>query len=367
MKIAIVICLFPPKWLAGTEIATYNIAKHLSKRGHEVHIMTSLDEGLPKESAEHGIYIHRIGWRKARFVGVLIFWTKIIRILRNIRPDIIHIQGISMGMPGLMAKVILKKPILVWGRGTDVYHPNLIMSILSKQIICYADIVVALSEDMKKEMQKTCMRNITVIPNGINLDRYENICKDMVREKLHFKTCEKLILFIGSLRTEKGLKYLIDAMDLIRGKNRSCRLIIVGEGSEERILKKMVKNLNLSNYVYFIGQIPNEMVPCYMAASDVFVLPSLYEGLPNVILEAMASGLPIVATKVGALPEILIDGVNGFLIEPENSRQIYEKVSLLLEDQELRVIISKNNRENAKKYSWDNIIKKIEDAYQNCL
>ncbi len=83
MKIAILVLLFPPKWLAGTEIATYNIARHLAKRGHEVHVITSLDEGLPKDSVEEGFCVHRIGWRKLRFIGIISFWLKILIVLKK--------------------------------------------------------------------------------------------------------------------------------------------------------------------------------------------------------------------------------------------------------------------------------------------
>ncbi len=104
-----------------------------------------------------------------------------------------------------------------------------------------------------------------------------------------------------------------------------------------------------------------------MVASDVLVLPSLSEGFPVTILEAMASGLSIVATTVGGLPEIVKDGENGFLVEPNNYGQIAEKVILLLEDEELRYKISKNNKERTKRYSWGHAVDKLEEIYQSFL
>ena len=117
----------------------------------------------------------------------------------------------------------------------------------------------------------------------------------------------------------------------------------------------------------FVGQIPNERVPQYMAASDVFVLPSLSEGFPNVILEAMASELPIVTTNVRGLPEIIKDGENGFLVEPRSPEQIAQKVLLLFEDNELRETTSRHNKEKAKKYGWETVVQRLEDVYQNHL
>lgn len=365
MKIAILVFYFPPKGLAGTEIATYNIARQLAKRGHEVHVITSLDEGLPREGMEQGFYVHRLGWRRLRFVGIISFWLKIVRVLRKIEPDIVHSQG--MGMPGFLAKKFFKKPYLVWERGTEVYSPGLFARLLSKLVLRNANAVIALTKDMKREMQRTCKRDILVIPNGIDLERFENLPPDVMRGQLQVRAGERLVLFVGRFRPEKGARYLIEAMETIRQKNQPVRLILIGEGGEEEALKLLVRQLNLGDYIDFLGQIPNEEVPRYMAAADVFVLPSLSEGFPNVILEAMASGLPIVATKVAGLAEIIKDGENGFLVEPENPEQIALKVLLLLEDDDLREKISGNNKERVKDYTFEKVIASIEQVYQKVV
>ena len=123
--------------------------------------------------------------------------------------------------------------------------------------------------------------------------------------------------------------------------------------------------LDIERYITFIGEVSNEQVPKYMATSDIFVLPSLSEGFPNVCLEAMASGLPVIATKVGGLVEIIRDGQNGFLVNPETPREIAEKISLLLEDDELRERISSNNMEMVKDYSWQVVVRRLEKVYRN--
>jgi len=367
MKIAILVSGFPPKWLAGMEIATYNIAKHLARRGHEVHVITTLDEGLPKESMEEGFYVHRIFWRKIRFLGVISFWIKIFWCLKNIKPDIVHVQSIGMGIPGFLAKIFLKKPYVVWGRGSDIYLPSTFKNTISKLVLRNAGAVIALTEDMKNEMRKFCDRDIFVIPNGINLNKFKNLSKVNIRSKLKIKEDEKVVIFVGTLRPVKGVKYLIKAMEIIIQKNTNTRLMLVGNGEDRGKLEKLVKEFVLEKHVIFVGKVPNEKVPEYMVASDVFVLPSLSEGFPVVILEAMASGLPIVATKVGGLPEIIKDGENGFLVEPKNPKEIAEKVLLLLEDDELRERISRSFKEKVKNYSWESVVKRLEEVYQRCI
>ena len=367
MRIAITVPLFPPEWLAGTEIATYNIAKHLARRGYEVHVITSLDKGLPKESMEERLYVHRIFWRKIRFIGIMSFWMKIFWCLKTIKPDIVHVQSIGMGIPGFLAKTFLKKPFVVYGRGSEVYLPLTFKNTILKLVLKNADDVIALTEDMKNGMQKFCDKDILVIPNGIDLETFKGLSRETARTRLEIRDNANVILFVGRLHHVKGVKYLIKAMELIVRKNKNAKLMLVGDGEEREELESLVEKFGLKERVKFVGRVQNEEIPQYMVASDVLVLPSLSEGFPVTILEAMASGLSIVATTVGGLPEIVKDGENGFLVEPNNYGQIAEKVILLLEDEELRYKISKNNKERTKRYSWGHAVNKLEEIYQSFL
>ena len=320
MRIAIMVTLFPPKWLAGTEIATYNIAKYLAKRGHEVHVITSLDEGLPKESIEEGFCVHRIFWRKIRFIGIMSFWMKIFGLLKSVNPDIIHVQSVGIGIPAFLSKKILKKPYVVYGRGSEIYLPWMFKDPISKLTLKNADAVIALTEDMKKEIKKKHSREVFVIPNGIDLERFKDLSRATIRKRLKIEDEVKIIIFVGSLRPVKGVRYLIEAMRVIRDKDNNIKLLLVGDGEEREYLEKLVEDLDLEKCVRFIGRVQNEEVPGYMAATDVFVLPSLSEGFPVAVVEAMGSGLPIIATKVGGLPEIIKNGEIDLIINtPEGS------------------------------------------------
>lgn len=367
VKIAILVALFPPRHLAGIEMVTYNIAMRLSKKNHEVHVITTLDEGLPKESIEKDFYVHRIKTSKIPILRTALYYIKSFFAVKKINPDIVHIQTIYLSLSGLLIKKFLHKPYVVYGHGSDVYLPWRFKNIISKPILKNANGVIVLTEDMKREVQKIYDREVFVIPNGINLERFENLSKEVSRKRLKIKEAEKIIIFIGGMRPVKGIKYLIEAMKIVTDKNKNKRLFIVGDGEERKYLEDLVRNLNLEKYITFIGKVPNEKIPEYMAASDVFVLPSLSEGLPVTVLEAMASGLPIVATNVRGLPEIIKNGENGFLVKPKSTEQIAEKVLLLLEDDVLRERISKNNREEVKKYSWENVVEKLEGVYLGCL
>ena len=208
---------------------------------------------------------------------------------------------------------------------------------------------------------------LSVIPNGINLDKFRNLSRETFRKRLGIKKGEKIITFVGTLRPVKGLKYLIQAMNIISKQDTGIKLMLVGDGEERLALQELVKELDLEDRVTFVGKVLNEEIPGYMIASDVFVLPSLSESFGIVNLEAMACGLPIVASKVGGLPEIVKNGVNGFLVEPKNPEQISDKVLLLLGDDVLRERISKNNKDKVKDYSWESVVERLEKVYQNHL
>lgn len=362
MRIAIIINLFPPKWLAGTELATYHLAEHLAKKGHEIHVITSQDEGTAENSYEKGFYIHRLSKKNIRFLSPLLFWKDIFWIIQRIKPDIVHGQDISSGIPALLTKKLLKIPFLIYGRGTDVYDPDWFAKLTIKTIIKNADSVIALTSDMKKAMQAIYDRDISVISNGIELNNYTN--EPPVQ---NVGGSEKRILFVGRLHPIKGVQYLLQAMQIVHAEMPDVRLILVGDGEEREYLESLTDRLEIRGCVEFAGRVPHEKIQGYLGQADVFVLPSLSEGFPNVILEAMACGLPIVTTKVGGIPDIVTDGVNGYLVDAKNPDAIAEKILILLQNGQLSEEISIKNKEKVKKYKWENVVCKLEKIYLKIL
>lgn len=364
MKIAIIVTLFPPTQIGGLEIATYNIAKCLAKKGHKVHIITSLSKGLPKETMENGFFIHRLFWRRMKNLGYFIFWVKILFEVKKINPDIVHVQGMWTSICGYLAKEFLKIPYVLYARGSDVYRPEISLKLILRTMLKNADAVIALTEDMKKNIQKTYNREVFVIPNGIDLEKFVNIS----RKNLLLSNYTKKILFVGRLHPVKGVRYLIEAMKIIKEKDLYAKLIIVGDGEEREKLQKLANKMGLLDSITFTGQIPNQNVSQYMAMSDILVLPSLSEGFPNVILEAMAFGIPIVATNVGGVIEIMENGVNGFLVKPGNPDQIAQKVLFLFNNKDMIKMISNNNKKLVKQqHNWEKIAIKLENVYLKCL
>jgi len=367
MKVAILIHHFLPEWIGGMELATFNIAEELVVRGHNVHVITSRNKGLLSEVVESGIHIHRIRWPNLKFIGSLIFSLKTALTLSRVNPQIIQSQSISMGSTGLISKWVLNRPYIVWGRGSEVYLPHQFKKLTTRIVLGNADAVIALTDDMKQEIQRLWPGEISVIPNGINLKKFERISRESARRELEIEQGDKVVLFVGTLRQIKGADYLVTAMQYILRAEPRSRLILVGDGAERQKLEHLVSDLHLSARVSFVGKIQNEQIPTFMIASDVFVLPSLSEGLPVVVLEALAAALPIVATSVGGVPSIVADGINGFLIKSRDVGQIADKVLLLLSDPELRHRMSENNKKEAQQYTWNNVVDELEKIYWTCL
>jgi len=365
MKITIFVKEFPPICLAGAEIAAYNIAKYFTKKQHEVHVITTSDEGCKSETMDEGFFVHSFLWRNIRFFGGLFFWLNVFLQLKKIKPNIVHFQRVDINLFTLFLIKIQRIPYVVWAQGSDVYFQSKVRRLTIKIILKNADAVIALTEDMKNHLKNIYSREIFIIPNGFELSKFEYLSKDNYYTKFGFEKNTKIILYVGRFHPVKGLKYLIEAMKIIGDKEK--RLVLIGYGEEKDYLENLVKIFKLENCVTFIGKTPNDEVFRYMASSDVFVLPSLSEGFPIVVLEAMASGLPIIATKVRGVPEIFKDGQNGFLVEPRNPEQIAKKILLILNDEKLSKRISKNNLREVKKYDWKIVIDYLENVYFNIL
>lgn len=353
MKIALLTWNYPPKKAGGTEIAAQSIARLLASRNHEILVITTRDAGQRKDSLEDGLRVNRVRALKPKFIKYAYFCLQILLTLRGFRPDVIHAQAMWTGLPALMTKRLIGRPYLVWAQGSDIYFPRQFKGLISRLVLRKANAVIALTEDMKREMQKVCSRDIFVIGNGVDAEKFGRLSKEEARNQMGIKKGEKAVIFVGSLVPVKGVRYLIEAMAIVRQANPATRLLIVGDGVEKHNLETLAYRLNLERNVTFCGRLDNEEVPKYLAASDVFVLPSLSEGFPVSIAEAMAAGLPVVTTRVRGLSELVGDGKNGFLVNPENPAQLAEKLLLVLTNDALQAEMSSNNKAWAKLNSWE--------------
>jgi glycosyltransferase involved in cell wall biosynthesis len=216
-------------------------------------------------------------------------------------------------------------------------------------------------------VERRCGVRPTVIPNPICLEKYAQLPpRETARQELHLDPKDFMILCVGRLDTEKGLKYLIQAFQSVIPEHPYAKLIIVGDGPLKSVLINMVNRLHLTNVV-FAGYVTKRYLNLLLSAADLYISPSLYENFSISILDALASGLPIICTNIGGSPEIVEDNTNGLLISPRNSVALSEAILKMISNESMCTRFRENNKAKAKLFSEDVIFPKIIEIYTELL
>ncbi len=223
---------------------------------------------------------------------------------------------------------------------------------LFSKIFTKADYIQTISNylaNWAKEMKAKCP--IEVVPNGVDINKFKSQISNL-------KNTEEKILITASRLVKKNA--IDDVIKALQYLPENVKFLILGEGEEKEKLKNLVRELKVENRVEFLGFIDHSEMMKYFEKADIFIRLSLSEGLGNSFLEAMAAGLPVIATPVGGIPDFLRDGETGLFCEVRNPKSIAEKVKLLLENKELRNKIIANAKEMViKNYDWNLIAEKM--------
>jgi glycosyltransferase involved in cell wall biosynthesis len=210
-------------------------------------------------------------------------------------------------------------------------------------------------------------RKIVFIPLGINIDDFRSRDKEKIRIEYGIKE-EIILLFVGNLVINKGLQYLLEAFSkLLKKKNSpSIRLVIIGDGPYRKNLVKQMKSLRIEHAVSFAGRQFGENLYKWYSIADIFLLPSMREGRPTVINEAMASECAVIATNVGGIPEQIQHESNGLLIEPRSPEQILMSLHYLVDRPDEIIRMGKNGRRRIieKGWTWKDYATKVNAVYR---
>ena len=246
--------------------------------------------------------------------------------------------------------------------GKNLEKEKFLKAFFRKLIIMKADVVTVISGYLKLFVSNINLKaKIVIIPNGINPTKFDSqssnpAALDRLKEKLGIKMDERIIITVSRFVQKNGIEGLIGAMPETIKQIPNAKLLIIGSGKLEKNLRDQVKELNLEKNVLMVGEVENDNLPNYLLISDVFVRPSLSEGLGTAFLEAMAAGVPIVGTPVGGITDFLIDRQTGIFCRVGDSKDLADKIVMLLTDKGLRDNIIKNAKELAlRRYNWDNI------------
>ncbi len=206
------------------------------------------------------------------------------------------------------------------------------------------------------------MKKLKVIPTGIHLQRFKNINKNKIKEikkEFDIGSKEKIILFVGMLTERKGIDTVLKISHQLLDEGMDIKTILVGDAHGENNYVKRIRPMYKDRIIFAGGR---KEIPEFMKIADVLLLPSEGEGLPGVVMEAMASGLPVVATKEGCTPDLIEDGKDGFLVELNNKQDYFDQVKEQLESNNKKSEV--NLSKKIEKFGWDIIFSKYENAYR---
>lgn len=381
MNICMIIANFYPI-LGGAEIQAFRLSQKLVKKGLSVDIVTRHQRGLKFSETIEGIRIHRMPCFGGLILSSLTYtlfgllWI----LYHRKKVDILHChQALSPTTIGVLAKQLINKRVLVKLTATDLYGDVYQISILPfkdlrKRLLGKVDYFIIMNEIMQRQLELIGIRDLKTktIFNGVDIGFFHPVNterKNLLRKKLMLPEDSKLVIFTGRLETQKDLSTLIKAWDVFKINNNerdNSLLLIVGDGSQKKVIESLIERSEFKHSIEILGYRSN--IRDYLQASDCFVLPSVDEGISNALLEAMACGLPVVATKVGANPEIINNSDSGILVESRDSESLGKAISFILSNEQMRRYMGRSARERVEsKYGLDKTVEDYLELYNELI
>ena len=368
-RVLIVTGIYPPD-IGGPASYARTLAQRLSK-DYEVKIITYSSVRKFKQDKDYLFKVNRVWKKNFWFFKHASYGLKVFFACKN--SDVVYsISSLSGAIPSLVGARFFRKKFCLriagdyaWQVAIEKNKSSLLIDDFQKskktgwigflhniqvQVCKNADGIIVPSEYLAGIVRGWGIPKdkIKVIYNGVDFKPSE-LSKEEARRKIGI--FGHLVLSAGRLVPWKGFRMLIKIMPSILEINQAFRLIIVGDGPDRKMLESMIRNLGLGNKVYLVGQKTQEELAIYMAAADMFVLNTGYEGFSHQILEAMTAGVPIITTAVGGNKEIIRQGENGFMVKYQDEFNLVEAIKSLWQNPELREEFKKEGKKTAEKLS----------------
>lgn len=358
--------------LGGGDKVVLNLSSGLDKSKFKPVIVAFGDvkEVIPllKAAQEKDISIGTV-FSRGRYDVLSIF--KLRHLLKKHKVDILHCHGYKSDVIGFIAALFtgVKLVTTLHGRWVGETLRQKTHNFFDIAVIKHFGKIATVSQAIKDILleKKNFIGKVVVIPNSVDLEKFRET-KDIseVRKNLHINPDARVVGIVGRLSIEKGHRYFLEAAAKIINNINDVVFLIVGEGPLKKDLIECASKLGIQDKVIFAG-VRND-IPDIFAMLDIFVLPSLSEGLPMSLLEAMAAQKPIIATEVGGVPSVIKDRETGILIKPKSPEQLAEAINNLLSDKKLASEIAANARNLAEyELSIDSMAKKYEKVYFEIL
>lgn len=372
MKIAIV--CYPT--FGGSGVVATELGLALAERGHEIHFIT-YKQPVRLELLSDNIHFHEVSVPDYPLFHYqpyeLALSSKLVDMVKLYHIEVLHVHyAIPHAYAGYMAKKMLLAegisiPMVTTLHGTDItlvgnhpfYKPAVTFSINK------SDVVTSVSQSLKDDTNRLfdITTEINVVPNFIDIEKYTNPYTDCQRH-LMASDEEHIITHISNLREVKRVRDVIEIFDRIQ-KKTPARLIVVGEGPEKESCEALCRNKGIQNKVRFVGN--SSEIHKILCFSDLFLLPSEKESFGLAALEAMASGVPVISSNTGGLPEVNEQGISGYLSDVGNVDEMAENaLSILKPPGELQKF-KQQARNSAKRFDTDNIVPIYEELYTKAL
>lgn len=389
------ICFVSPEYFpisGGTGAYVYYISRQLQELGHNVHVIARHRVNSTKVVDGVNVnYIKGVGspltkyWRFARSTP-----KKLEELHKKVGFDVIHANlplVPSFAIPNETGSVLISTVHSTWKGEAEAIkrggrrrlNPNekLMLRFSSplrfyeKRLMKRSDALIAVSRYTRKELVElygVAEEKIHVIYNGVDVQKFKNLGEGVdLRRELGIEEGQKVILCVGRLYYRKGLTTLLRSIPRVVQKSADVRVLISGEGFKrnKENLQELAEKLKIDDSVTFLGYFPDERLPELYATADLFVLPALYENFPFAILEAQSTGLPVISTKVGGIPEFLINNKNGLLVDPGDPEQLAQAILILLRDLALAEQLGRCGRRRVEeKFAWPAIADQVVGLYR---
>ena len=362
--------------LGGAQQNTLYTLGHLNTADFETILITGIGGILDEEAKalkNTKLYFLKSLVREISPINDLAAFINIAIILVKEKPDIVHTHSSKAGIIGRFAAFLAKAPVIV-----HTFHGfgfNDFQSFIVRKMYVLVEIAAAWISDKliavsQQNIQKGLANNIglnnkyTLIRSGIDTNKYKNITVDKVkiRKSLGIEENQKIITTIGPFKAQKNLIDFLRTANRISIKNVNSTFLIIGDGEERGKLEKYIVNHNLSGKVKLLGW--RRDIAELLHITDIFVMTSLWEGLPRSCLEAMCCGLPIVANSIDGVKEVVVNDENGYLVEPYNTDKMASCIIKILEDKGLAQKMGKSSLKLIdEQYDINYMVKQQEELY----
>jgi len=344
----------------------------LSKRGHEIHFI-SYERPFAIQGVDHeNVSVHLFSVPEYPLFKyppyAVSLASEILQVSQKFALDLVHVHyAIPHSVSAFLAKMVTGVPYMVTFHGSDVTILGRDPSFLPINAMSLekADGLSAVSEYLRKQVLETLglKKEVSVIPNFVNSEVFRPGESDVTRR---YKGCQVVVTHVSNFRPIKRVEDLVRAMSIVIREAQDTRLMLVGEGPERQGIELLVKELGLQRNVLMTGF--RSDVPELLRCSDILVLCSDNESAGLTLLEAMSSGLPVVGTRVGGIPEIIEDGRNGFLVPPRSPDELADRILRLTLDRELRLRMGEEGRRTVlKHFAADRVVPMYEEAYRRIV